>query len=1210
MTKTWNGSNADWYANSSGDWTPPGDPAATDDVAIGSGTVTLAVGDAGISVNSITLSGSGVLQIRDPGGMQAVAGNLALSGSAQLLIDDGGSGGSSLTIGGTLANSGTIDIGNSGISASTTVNAAGLSNTGTITITGSATKQATLAIAAAAPAILTGFYNLIGDALLEFGSGPITAIAANSQLAVDGSQAFVADTGNTTSNSALTGLASNAGNLVLRDGASISTSGDLANTGAITIDMFSADSGSGMSVAGTLTNSGSLSIGGPSLTAPDTVSVNSLHNTGSITLVGNAAAGKTATLTVAAPAGFVTTGVLTGNVGLTGDALVEFASGQITAIAANSQLAIDGAQAFVADAGSTSSNSALSGLASNAGNLVLRDGTNISTSGDLANTGTIVVDMFSADSGAGVSVGGKLTNSGTVSIGGTALTAADTVSANALQNAGSIEIVGNAAAGKVATLNIAAPAGFGTTGVLTGNVGLTGDALVEFASGQITAIAVNSTLTLDGTQAVVADAGSTSSNSALSGLSNVAGTLTLRDGANVSTSGDLANSGTINIDMFSADSGAGMSVGGKLTNTGALRIGGLALTAPDAVSANALQNTGSIEIAGNAAAGKAATLNIAAPAGLGTAGVLTGTVSLNGDALLEFASGQIRAIAANSTLTLDGTQAFVADAGSTSSNSALTGLSSDAGTFNLRDGGALAVGGDLGLTGALNVDANTSGEGGSSLSAAGTLTLTGNNAGLQIGNPGLSAPASVTTGGLANAGTVNLVGGSATKIASLNVTGQAVSSGTVNVGNFSQVSGNLHLTGGSLHGTGTVVGAVHDDGTATVYGGSSVNTPGILTIDGNYEQSQNGVLQVDLNGTGSSNVSTIDVTGGTVDLAGGTLKVNVLNPLTLALGQTFTVMNFTPGSQTGTFANLQDGSFIGAGNASLNIGNGLALAPIYNDAGGNIQLKVVSATAGPVIAAPGTAYEVSGYPGLLGPINITDPAAGTGLLTVVLEDPNATLDANPAGVGTVSGDNTHTLTLTGDLADINAELAGINYTGTANGDSPVSDIVQIQVTDPHDAFAQQNIPVQVFPVPLTVPVVNAPAEVTLISDTPTGLGGIGVSDPYAQATGQLLTLKFTANPTSFLTFTATGGPGGTTTGQGTNNLQINGTPDEINSYLSDGAVASLGATFGILSFLVATLALALNAENVQIGLANNNIAARNRADMLDLFASELVTEAS
>jgi hypothetical protein len=36
-TKTWSGSSADWYADSGGDWSPPGDPGSGDDVVINSG---------------------------------------------------------------------------------------------------------------------------------------------------------------------------------------------------------------------------------------------------------------------------------------------------------------------------------------------------------------------------------------------------------------------------------------------------------------------------------------------------------------------------------------------------------------------------------------------------------------------------------------------------------------------------------------------------------------------------------------------------------------------------------------------------------------------------------------------------------------------------------------------------------------------------------------------------------------------------------------------------------------------------------------------------------------------------------------------------------------------------------------------------------------------------------------------------------------------
>ena len=83
--------------------------------------------------------------------------------------------------------------------------------------------------------------------------------------------------------------------------------------------------------------------------------------------------------------------------------------------------------------------------------------------------------------------------------------------------------------------------------------------------------------------------------------------------------------------------------------------------------------TSEINIEGSASV--RATLNVAnAAAGFGTKGVETGTVVLENDALLEFKTGSITTI--NGNLTLDGASAHVADAGATTSNSALTGLTS------------------------------------------------------------------------------------------------------------------------------------------------------------------------------------------------------------------------------------------------------------------------------------------------------------------------------------------------------------------------------------------------------------------------------------------------------------------------------------------------------------------------------------------------------
>jgi hypothetical protein len=62
-TKTWDGTNNDWYNNSGADWSPGGDPGPGDDVVINSGIVTLTAVDPATTVNSITLNSSGTLDV-------------------------------------------------------------------------------------------------------------------------------------------------------------------------------------------------------------------------------------------------------------------------------------------------------------------------------------------------------------------------------------------------------------------------------------------------------------------------------------------------------------------------------------------------------------------------------------------------------------------------------------------------------------------------------------------------------------------------------------------------------------------------------------------------------------------------------------------------------------------------------------------------------------------------------------------------------------------------------------------------------------------------------------------------------------------------------------------------------------------------------------------------------------------------------------------
>ncbi len=179
-----------------------------------------------------------------------------------------------------MTNGGNLTIGNGGLTRATTATVAKLANTGTIDLTGAAAVQAALKVGAAAPATLTGSFDLVGNALLQYASGAITAIGLGAGLSLDGAKARVALAAAPGSNSALTKLAANAGTFTLADGASLTTLAGIAfnNTGTTRIDTSFSGGGSSLAIGGALKNNGTLQIGAGGLTAAVTVTAASLAN--------------------------------------------------------------------------------------------------------------------------------------------------------------------------------------------------------------------------------------------------------------------------------------------------------------------------------------------------------------------------------------------------------------------------------------------------------------------------------------------------------------------------------------------------------------------------------------------------------------------------------------------------------------------------------------------------------------------------------------------------------------------------------------------------------------------------------------------------------------------------------------------------------------------------------------------------------------------
>src|SRR5665213_299794 len=420
-------------------------------------------------------------------------------------------------------------------------------------------------------------------------------------------------------------------------------------------------------------------------------------------------------------------------------------------------------------------------------------GASLKVGGAFNINGPMYVDNASSEGGSSVTVGGALTVGeagfvGNLVIGPNdgSLSSATTVTVGGLSvfnqdGAGSGGVTINGGVNALATLDVNAPAGFASKGVLDQYIGLSGDALLEFASGQITTIDPSATLGITGTNAFVADAGATGANSALNGLTTIDGALNLHGGASAST-GALNNSGGVDL-----ESGASLTVGGGLTSTGSIGVGEGATLTADGLTNFSGATLGSMFITGG---GLRAVVDITGAAGLGAGGHIEGAVVLQGNALLEFGSGQITTIDKGSSLVLQ--DGLVADAGSLTTNSALAGLSTVAGALTLR-GTAVTTTVGMDVTGSVVVDGyGYNGLPPQSLVIGGALTNSGT---LGDGeNYGGETASTVTAKGLTNSSTVN-VGG----LATLTINGAASNSGVVNVGSQS-----LFAVTGVLSGAGTV----------------------------------------------------------------------------------------------------------------------------------------------------------------------------------------------------------------------------------------------------------------------------------------------------------------------------------------------------------------------------------------------------------------------
>jgi hypothetical protein len=232
----------------------------------------------------------------------------------------------------------------------------------------------------------------------------------------------------------------------------------------------------------------------------------------------------------------------------------------------------------------------------------------------------------------------------------------------------------------------------------------------------------------------------------------------------------------------------------------------------------------------------------------------------------------------------------------------------------------------------------------------------------------------------------------------------------------------LGLLGGALHGTGTVKGDVTNAGVV-----SPNDTPGTLTVQGNYTQSAGGALSLVVDATGNS---TLKVSGN-ISLD-GTLAVKVANAYAPPAGSPLTLVTFGQRLGSSDFATETGLGIVGQQFSTLTYGNtsltlteiayalnakAVALSPAYpppglhgtiatftdtnpSDTPASFTVSIDWGDGTPVDATSGVITFANGVYTVVGSHAYTSPILSSGTLTVSVTISSLSVPGATAAVST------------------------------------------------------------------------------------------------------------------------------------------------------------------------------------------------------------------
>jgi T5SS/PEP-CTERM-associated repeat protein/autotransporter-associated beta strand protein len=281
--------------------------------------------------------------------------------------------------------------------------------------------------------------------------------------------------------------------------------------------------------------------------------------------------------------------------------------------------------------------------------------------------------------------------------------------------------------------------------------------------------------------------------------------------------------------------------------------------------------------------------------------------------------------------------------------------------------------------------------------------------------------------------------------------------GTLTLTGNSTYSGATEIYSGKLVVDGSIASAVTTLNAGTTLGGSGTvggitinaggilapgDSPGILTVNGNYNQTSGGVLNVEIGGAApGAGFDQVAVSGSAT--VGGTLNLSLVNGFRPTVGQTFAII--TSSSETGNFSTINSSGFTvrsDASNAGIvltvtSVVPGVPIITSSTSVGGtqgqpfSYQITATESPTsfGATVLPPGLSANtatgvISGTPTTVGSFDVTisatnSTATGSATLTITISAPAP----DPTTLANIS---TRLRVETGD----NALIGGFIVTGT------------------------------------------------------------------------------------------------------------------------------------------------------------------------------------